>query len=213
MSRARLVHLVLVALGTAPIARAAESSLRCDGGIVQVGDAKLDLLGKCGAPALRDARPTSRGAVILEGGRVALESTAATSEEWTYNFGPRSFLMRVTLEGGKVVEIQRGGYGYDPALVHDSPVAGLPRCEASALQLGVAKLDLLARCGQPATSDVRQERREVRAEAGSGAVTGVRSVQVEVWTYDFGPRRFMSIVTLEDGTVVAVDRSGYGYAH
>jgi hypothetical protein len=41
-----------------PGARA--DSLRCDGGIVSVGDTKLDLLGKCGRPALEDVRAEER---------------------------------------------------------------------------------------------------------------------------------------------------------
>lgn len=50
MAQALRAALALVALaGTLP---ARGDSIQCDGGIVSVGDTKLDLLGKCGAAAL-----------------------------------------------------------------------------------------------------------------------------------------------------------------
>jgi len=61
----------------------------------------------------------------------------------------------------------------------------------------------LARCGEPASKDVRQVQRLRPA--------GEASVELEIWTYDFGPRQFMHLVTLEDGEVVSVERGGYGY--
>jgi hypothetical protein len=192
---------LLAALGTASTARSSESSIDCAGGIVEVGDTKVELLGKCGEPTLRDARSSVRGTLIV-----------ATVEEWTYNFGPSRFLMRVTLEGGKVVLIERGGHGYDPDQLRPVRPGGPARCESSAIHVGDAKIDLLARCGEPATRDVRLEQRELLAENGSGGAPGLRTVQVEVWIYDFGPQRFMTIVTLENGEVTRLERGGYGFA-
>ncbi len=44
------------ALGLAilPAPSLADGSFRCDGGIVSVGDSKLDLVGKCGWPTLQE---------------------------------------------------------------------------------------------------------------------------------------------------------------
>lgn len=36
-------------------------------------------------------------------------------------------------------------------------------------------------------------------------------VQVEEWTYNFGPRRLMQLVRFEDGFVTEVEQLGYGY--
>ena len=96
-------HIILAALAlTLPAASLAgsESSLRCAGGIVSVGDATIDLLGKCGAPTLREVRAFDSGAIVTVApgfGRAALN----VSERWTYDFGPQSFTMSVTVEGGK----------------------------------------------------------------------------------------------------------------
>ena len=92
-------------LGLAPAAVRADS-LRCAGGLVSVGDTKLDLLGKCGEPALVDPHTEERGRVQLDAQQVATTRRAVvTVEQWTYDFGPSSFVQLVTLEGGKVIAI------------------------------------------------------------------------------------------------------------
>ncbi|BDG05960.1 DUF2845 domain-containing protein [Anaeromyxobacter oryzae] len=192
---------------------ASESSLSCDGGIVAVGDTRVDLLGKCGEPALREARPASTSAIVVSGQPPAVTgaSVSAIVEQWTYNFGPGRFLMTVTLEAGKVMLIERGGYGYEPARVGTTRTApGF--CDTSRVRPGDLKLDVLARCGEPTTKDTRREKRPVPIDGPSGGTaTAFVTVEVEVWTYDAGPQRFISIVTLENGKVAAVDRGGYGY--
>jgi hypothetical protein len=172
-------------------------SIQCDGGIVSVGDSKIDLLGKCGPPALVDERPDKRW--TSTGGRALV-----AVEQWTYNFGPNRFLQFVTLVDGRVTRVDRGGYGYPPERLSGPPTTGRARCDPADLRVGDSKLDLLAKCGEPA---VKESRLEKRPGAG-GAVT----VQVDVWTYDFGPQSFVEHATLEDGKVTRVDRGGYGYA-
>lgn len=70
--------------------------------------------------------------------------------------------------------------------------------------MGDGKLDLLEKCGEPVFRDPTLEKRAY----GEGWAT----VQVEVWTCDFGPQSFVHFATLENGKVVRVERGGYGYA-
>ncbi len=197
-----------LALLAVPVAAAADDSFRCDGGIVSVGDSKLDLLGKCGEPALRDGWQEERSSLGPWG---AGASVAQAVEQWTYNFGPQRFLRVVTLRAGKVVRIHQGGYGYT---LPDSPRPRSARatCDASALHLGDTKLDLLARCGEPASRDVRQELRWETVPGPQGTMTVSVTVDVEVWTFDLGPQQFVRVVTIEDGRVVAIESGSYGYA-
>jgi len=69
-------------------------------------------------------------------------------------------------------------------------------------------------CGEPA--DVQRstewraptlwiDGRLVRAAGGD------REVPVEIWTYNFGPSRFMRRLRFEDGLVVEIESLGYGY--
>lgn len=45
-----------------------------------------------------------------------------------------------------------------------------------------------------------------------GVTTERRSVtrEYEEWTYNFGPRRFMQVVTFENGRLIDVQSAGYG---
>jgi hypothetical protein len=201
--------LTLASIAVATASHASDSSLRCDGGIVSLGDSELDLLGKCGEPALRHSRTEERATVAREEDRgVSGVRVATTVRAWTYNFGPQRFLYVVTLEGGKVVGIERGGYGYDPGQVEAARERKPASCDAASFRVGALALDLLARCGEPASKDVRRVE-PIRSEGE--AITAGPSVEIEVWTYDLGPRRFAQIVTLEGGKVVSVERGGYGY--
>jgi Protein of unknown function (DUF2845) len=206
-SRASQVALSLAMALAAGPARA-DDSLRCDGGLVATGDTALDLLAKCGPPALREDRVVERAVVVGAFER----RDAAVVERWTYNFGPERFIQVVTLEGGKVRHVQRGGYGYPPERLRPRPAAGPARCEPE-VHVGDTTVDVLAKCGEPALRDRREEQRAVIVAAtGDGQVERRVTVGVETWTYDLGPDRFLVIATLENGKVVSVERGGYGYA-
>src|SRR5512142_2569819 len=98
---ARGLAAALAALA-APAALAGDSSLRCAGGIVSVGDSALDLLAKCGSPALRDRRvdeqwrmsagAEARPELVGVGRR-----TTVVVEEWWYDFGANAFTYAVEL--------------------------------------------------------------------------------------------------------------------
>jgi hypothetical protein len=206
--------LLLVLALAVPALVQASSSIRCDGGLVSAGDTKLDLLGKCGSPTLRDARDEERGhvAVEREGGLGVGQKVTVTVEQWTYDFGPQRFVYVATLEGGKVIAIERGGYGYAREAKHPAVKISAARCESSALRVGDTKLDLLARCGEPATKDRQTELRSALTRGEGVVEVGSTTLELEVWTYDFGANRFIYLATLENGKVTAVERGGYGYA-
>jgi len=161
-ARALTAWLALAAAGLAP-APALADSLRCDGGLVGVGDTKLELLGKCGRPALAEQRTVERGGALLAGPQGAVGQVAAVPvETWTYDFGPRQFVQIVTLEAGRITAVVRGGYGYEPA-GGDLARAFIPRarCDHLSIHVGDRTFDLLAKCGEPASRDVTVVRQQV----------------------------------------------------
>ena len=112
--RASLAGLLAALAAFAPPAAGWESSVRCDGGIVSVGDLRLDLLGKCGRPAWVEARDESRMTSLPLGeSRVATEIVEAvvTVEQWTYDFGPNRLMQRVRFVAGQVDSIVTLGKG------------------------------------------------------------------------------------------------------
>lgn len=190
MPRRTVAVLLLVgSLGLAPSVAAADS-MSCDGGIVSVGDSRLDLFAKCGPPALQEAEPVAATSADL----------ALLIERWTYNFGPQRFIHIVSLQGGKVIAIERGSYGYAlPEPPRDAPrdPTSIPRarCGHDAFRIGDRTFDVLTRCGEPVYRDLRR---------GQAAI--------EVWTYDFGQGSFVRFLEFEGGRLVRIRTGSYGYS-
>jgi hypothetical protein len=187
--------------------------MRCTGGLVAVGDSKLDLLGKCGKPTLVEDGLEERVAKIRDRDRIAAWKARVTVsiERWTYDFGPNQFVQYVTLDAGRIVAVERGSYGYRAAAV-DSTAPAIPRCrcEPNDFHEGDSTFDVLARCGPPATTDAREEKEAV--SHGDGEITASRTIVVEVWAYDFGPQVFVRLLTFAGGKIVKIETGGYGYA-
>ncbi|MGC3996112.1 MAG: DUF2845 domain-containing protein [Anaeromyxobacter sp.] len=207
-SRALFAALALLPAAPAP----ADASLACEQGIVHMGDTRVDLMGKCGDPAVREVDELETGLTLVQGNGLGMDGdvTSTTLERWTFNFGPDRFVQVVTLHGGRVTRIESGSYGYPAGLLssrRDQP------CESFDVRVGDRKLDLLAKCGEPTARDVRREKRARSAATRDRDTTAIAytTVTVETWTYDLGPSRFITIATLEHGRVTAVEHGGYGY--
>jgi len=87
------------------------------------------------------------------------------------------------------------------------------RCEGRLVSVGDRKLDLLGRCGEPAYQESHEEERVVTLR-GPGSALQRRRVRlvVERWTYDRGPREFLTFVTMETGRITAIGQGSYGTA-
>lgn len=198
---------------------AAADSIRCPGGLVSAGDLKLDLLGKCGPATLVERAQVKHVAVVSGGAAPAAVAAAAGSgafaassdgvETWTYDLGPGQLVRLVTVSRGRVARIETAGYG------HAAPPPRAPlrasRCDPATIDVGDTKLELLATCGEPAVKDAWEETRGQAATAGGAAEAVFVTATVELWTYDFGPDRFVRIARIEGGRVTAVESGGYGY--
>lgn len=184
-------------------------SVRCPGGIVQLGDTKLDLLAKCGRPSLVESASAEVGTFEALNG--ASRRIYAPIDVWTYDFGRSRFVQVVRIVAGRISAFERGGYGY----AEEQPWRGRPRrstCDPFALAVGKLTLEILAVCGQPAVKDEWQEGVPTAVEAaGVTYPVGVTYRTVALWTYDFGPNQLVRLVRLEDGRVTRVDTGSYGY--
>ncbi len=199
-----------------PARASADGSFRCDGGLVSVGDSKLDLVGKCGWPALQEDHLGEQTTIVQERRADGAWTRAVTvsTERWTYDFGPNQFIQIVILELGKIVRIERGGYGYGRDADRKPPAVPRARCVDPTFHEGETTYDVLARCGEPAFRDLRVDvQTRILGDEHAPLVQAASvNVTVEVWTYDFGPSTFVRLLTFEDGKLVRIETGSRGYA-
>jgi len=96
---------------------AGASDARCDPGFIREGLNKYRLVRACGSPETRHVlqllRPYSND--YDRYGRYRPQVVEPVfREEWVYNFGPRYLMRIVTLENGRVTDVENGERGYDP---------------------------------------------------------------------------------------------------
>lgn len=90
----------------------AQTSFRCKGDLVSVGDSQASALLKCGEPVVKGsfckapvpqtAEPTPRS------GTVVVPSACETVDEWTYNPGYGQLMTTLRFESGQLVAIRYG---------------------------------------------------------------------------------------------------------
>lgn len=77
---------------------------RCDPGELKTGISKLELLGRCGEPELKEERVIRQAFRLYPDGPLYQEGTPAT--DWIYRFGDNRFTRIVTLINGRVVRVE-----------------------------------------------------------------------------------------------------------
>jgi hypothetical protein len=101
------------------------------------------------------------------------------------------------------------------------PVYAL-RCGHVLVSIGDHKTEVRSKCGDPVNIDERLEylvigdpsRRLTEPYWVRTPPVGVAvylSVQVEEWTYNFGPHQFMQLLRFENGILQDIRSLGYGY--
>jgi hypothetical protein len=87
------------------------------------------------------------------------------------------------------------------------------RCGSRIIDKGTSSAEVTAYCGPPAQVDrTTAYRGGATTIDGNGRVTGIGAdVQIEYWTYNFGPNLLMERVRIEDGVVADVQSLGYGF--
>ena len=96
------------------------------------------------------------------------------------------------------------------------------QCDGKIISKRNTTFDVLRKCGEPDYIDRWEEERAVRGYGRfemprSGGipetqvpVVSVIHVQVERWTYNLGPNRFMQVLRFENGKLVDINTGDYG---
>jgi hypothetical protein len=86
------------------------------------------------------------------------------------------------------------------------------RCGSRIIERGSSSAELSSFCGDPAqVSKSSTYNGGGRVGPAGVAVGSVEQIEVEIWTYNFGPNQLMERVRIENGIVVQIDSLGYGY--
>jgi hypothetical protein len=190
-------------------------ALRCGNRLVEIGDRKYEVLKLCGEPLF--VEKWTDETVLYAVGRnrprdvVISHISTAHIEEWTYNFGARTFLRFLRFVNGKLQKIELGIKGFPG----DMPVASnRSRC-GSLVSRGDRKIEVIMKCGEP---DVVEYFGEDRISTALERLKreGIfqrheLEVQVEEWTYDLGPPSFLLFMRFENGRVARTESGDYGY--
>jgi len=165
-------------------------ALRCDGRVVSTGDHALTVIDRCGEPYWIDRYSTQ----VVTGEFSAVErSFDVDTEAWYYNFGPNRLLHRLVFRDNRLLREDTLGYGYS-RLGRD--------CDLDTIAPGTTNGEIVARCGQPTSSDSRYA--EIVQRDGAGNAQR-RLVRREEWLFREG-RRDPHLFIIVDGVVSQVER-------
>lgn len=170
---------------------------------------------------------------IPDPGQGYVKSSSRHTEEWTYNFGSNRFIHYLTFINGKLKSIEEGPRGFNEETLSDSVN---PRC-GLLVEKGDRKIEVLKKCGNPNEIDYlweehtskilnRERTRTIpryvrdRQNRYRKNYTTIREliteerwlfVNIEEWSYNFGPSRFLFFIRFENGKVVHTETGGKGY--
>jgi hypothetical protein len=126
-----------------------------------------------------------------------------------------TFMKKLTLMCVAICALLGSAAAVEPALAM--------RCGSRLISEGDPRDKLANECGPPANVETWEEERyhhydslppsnQYREFERYGSAYRVKVfVRVELWTYNYGPSRFMDYVRIENGRVARIYSGGYGY--
>ncbi|MBJ6801375.1 DUF2845 domain-containing protein [Geomonas propionica] len=84
------------------------------------------------------------------------------------------------------------------------------RCKGGIVSVGDSAGEVLAKCGQPATTS-QSSKKVVQKDQPYGATRSITNIIVDNWIFNFGPSEFQYQLELQDGRVSRIQSLDYGY--
>ncbi len=233
MTRALLLQLALV-LGLLSLLPSEAFALRCGRSLVTTGDSQVRVREVCGDPADMTQRIEERTVQALVNGVLVSQTQSALVETWTYNFGPQRLMQRLTFWDGNLTDITALSHGYRENRTDSraqlqlgfsrdrvESILGEPSQVNQRVERRSVSTFLTPAQQLQAQQAQERQRRQRQRDQRNGVVRSnpnslqgqarASTVQLEVWTYNFGPRRFMKRLTFEDGRLISIETLGRGH--
>ncbi|GFO63753.1 DUF2845 domain-containing protein [Geomonas paludis] len=83
------------------------------------------------------------------------------------------------------------------------------RCKGGIVSVGDSAGEVLAKCGQPATTT--QSSKKVLQKDQAGPTRSITNIIVDNWIFNFGRNEFQYQLELQDGRVSRIQSLDYGY--
>jgi hypothetical protein len=171
-------------------------SLTCPRGIVSLGESTAQVHIKCGEPTIWDQRIEDSSHRDDEG---RWFHSSITIDEWTYDFGSNRLIQTLIFKNGDLIKVTSGGYGKGATnTATDRP---------GIISVGDSKSKVIIKWGQPTYVEQRQEERSMLGRMGEVVQ---KTITIERLTYDFGPTRFIRILTFENSKLTNIRTGSYG---
>lgn len=197
MEKLRIVRFLVLLLLLTTSAYA--GSMRCANQIVTNGDTKADVRLKCGEPVSQSEHQEQLREGIDQEREVR---TTFVFNDWVYNFGPDQFMQIVTFKNGRVVEIRSGSHGY-------AARGSVDMCrDGQLLNTGDTAAEVELKCGAPVNRETRDDTVIDKLDTRSSLR---RTIAIDEWTYNFGPKKLILNLRFENGRLVKTETGGYGY--
>lgn len=87
---------------------------------------------------------------------------------------------------------------------------GTMMCKGGIVSIGATSGEVTSKCGQPASSSQREDKR-VADDAKKSGNRIITTVSIDDWLYNFGPNQFQYRVLFENGRVARFESLDYGY--
>jgi hypothetical protein len=85
------------------------------------------------------------------------------------------------------------------------------RCNSRLVSIGDRTFEVRQMCGEPDDQRVRQENRLIRIFQDGRLIEFLVQVEVEEWTYNLGPYRFIRILRFENDRLIRIETGDYGF--
>lgn len=105
-------------------------------------------------------------------------------------------------------------FGIAVTLLFAAGSAEALRCSSNVVSEGDNTAALEKKCGQPTRVEQfdRRVSQRVYGMSQGDYYTEEVAFPYEVWTYNFGPRRLLTLITVENGKILRIEtNNGYGY--
>lgn len=175
------------------------SSFECNNKIISLNDTKAIVAMKCGAPSWKETHEVEWAYETSPGEKI---KQYITVEKWFYNFGPDHFVHILTFRDSNLSDIKTGGYGYSEEKTSNV------QCGERVLAIKDLQPEVIAKCGEPTYKD--KTKKQIIKKGPNGEKIKI-TINIEKWTYNFGPDYLILILEFRNGKLVSIKNGGFGY--